>query len=86
MAASKQDIISWFKRGRQDGATHMLVVCDSFDWDDYPVFVPVGASVKNKVEEYRKKEMQRIMEVYNLRLDMDQQMQEHRAWHTEETT
>jgi hypothetical protein len=38
MAATKQDIIGWLDRGKAQGATHVIVVCDTFDWDDYPVF------------------------------------------------
>ena len=38
MTTRQADIRDWLKRA-PDGATHMLVVCDMFDWSDYPVFV-----------------------------------------------
>ena len=34
MAATRSDISQWFDRGKKLGATHMLVVCDTLDWDD----------------------------------------------------
>lgn len=36
---SRNDISSWFDSGIQLGATHMIVVCDTYDYDDYPVYV-----------------------------------------------
>jgi hypothetical protein len=55
----------------------MLVICDTFDHDDYPVYV-------SSVEEARKKaenpgSMQRLMEVYNLSMDREEQLNQHRA-------
>ena len=29
MAADKQDLISWFRRGVENKQTHMIVVCDN---------------------------------------------------------
>lgn len=54
----------WFDEGVEDGATHMIVVCDTFDHDDYPVFVMPSEDVSEKDREYREKSMQRVMEVY----------------------
>ena len=39
MAASLADIKEWFDTGQKLGATHMIVVCDTYDWDDFPVYV-----------------------------------------------
>lgn len=81
MAASKSDIREWFKQGVKDKATHMIIVCDSFDWDDYPVYITSTAKV---AKEYcdsmtTNNNMQQVMEVYNLSMDMDSQLAEHRA-------
>ena len=35
---TKTQISNWLKRARPDD-THMIVVCDTFDYSDYPVFV-----------------------------------------------
>ena len=39
MAVSKEEFNRWVENGREKGATHMISVCDTFDWDDYPVYV-----------------------------------------------
>lgn len=67
MAASLRDIKEWFREGVRDGATHMIVVCDTFDWEDSPVYVKAGEDARAKADGYRDKDMQRVMEVYNLK-------------------
>lgn len=79
MAATKQDIRQWLKEAPKK-ATHMAVVCDTYDWDDYPVYVEKGEDPRAKLISYEKGEnMQTLMEVYNLSMDLDKQMAEHRA-------
>ena len=80
MAATKQEIVSWFKRGVTKGATHMIVVCDTFDWNDYPVFAKTLTEAHVQVTAHNGPNMQRVMEVYDLHADMDEQLAEHRAW------
>ena len=33
------DIGEWFDDGVELGASHMIIVCDTFDHEDYPVYV-----------------------------------------------
>lgn len=68
------DLRRWFKAGKEEGASHMIVVCDTFDWEDYPVYVKSGQDVREVAEEYNGKNMQRLMEVYNLQVDMEIQL------------
>ena len=76
---TKDEIKGWLERGAKDGATHCLVVVDTFDYDHYPVYVAKWESASSKVSEYNRKSMQRVMEVYNLSMDFDKQLNEHRA-------
>lgn len=78
MATTRQDIIGWFKRGKDQGATHMIIVCDTYDWEDYPVYVMPDEDVHKKHSQYSGPNMQKVMEVYNLQKDMDSQMKQHR--------
>lgn len=80
MATTKEDIRGWFKRGKSQKATHFIVVCDTYDHEDYPVFVSKTQDPKVRVQEYNGKEMQRVIEVYNLSLDMETQLNEHRSF------
>ncbi len=74
-------IRGWLEHAIDQGATHMLVVCDTFDMDNYPVYVAPNESARKKVDEYHHKDMQGVIEVYDLSLDIEMQLQERRAWH-----
>lgn len=74
MAATREDIEEWLKNGIEQKCSHVIVVCDTFDYDDYPVYVSKTEDVKEKVKQYDGKQMQKIMEVYNLSLDLDEQL------------
>lgn len=36
---TQDDIREWFLAGTELAATHLIVVCDTFDHEDYPVYV-----------------------------------------------
>lgn len=80
MGTTQEDIARWL-RNAPDGSSHMLVVCDTYDYEDYPVYV------KGR-EEYESKfpldSMQRLMEVYDLGVSHKDQLNEHRAMHPPE--
>lgn len=81
MAATKQDIREWLRRGKESGATHVIVVCDTWDYEDYPVYIEPGQSVSEKLSYYQRADMQKVMEVYNLSMDIEAQLAEGCAWH-----
>lgn len=81
MAATRTNISGWFNRGVKEGATHMIVVCDTYDHEDYPVYVKPGQDPREVAKGYDGTNMQRIMEVYNLKMDKESQLNEHRAFH-----
>lgn len=80
MAASKSQIREWVDRGVKTGATHVIIVYDRWDYEDFPVYVDKGQSVEERVSSYNGKNMCSVMEVYNLSMDIDTQMNEFRAW------
>jgi hypothetical protein len=80
MTASTQDISRWFDTGIEQEATHVIVVCDTYDHDDYPVYVSKGEDVHKVAEKYNGSNMQTIMEVYNMSMDKAKQMAQHRAF------
>ena len=61
--------------------THMLVVCDTFDWEDYPVYVTKDEDVRKKYDEYNGPNMQKVMEVYSYSHNLEDQLNEGRAFH-----
>jgi hypothetical protein len=81
VGTSKAELRTWFDAGVQQGARYMIVVCDSYDHEDYPVYASTDEEVWAKHAEYDGKNMQRIMEVYDLRMPRETQMAEFRAQH-----
>lgn len=58
----------------------MIVVCDTFDYTDFPEYVMPGQDVHLVEAEAAKKPLQRVMEVYNLREDKLEQMRSERVF------
>jgi hypothetical protein len=81
MGTTRSDIRQWIERA-DDDATHMVVVCDEFDHEDYPVYVGPNRNVEVVVREYDSKAMSHVMEVYNLRGDIEAQLAADRAYDT----
>jgi hypothetical protein len=79
MPTSKADIKGWLTRGRDKGATHVIVACDTFDWDDYPVFVMPGQDAREIAKGYDGLNMQRLMEVYHLGMPDEEQLSRFRV-------
>lgn len=77
MAATKSEISQWLKEMRKIGATHMVVKCDTFDWEDYPIFVMPDEDVR----EIANKKGDQLMEVYSANYTDDEQLSERRAVH-----
>ena len=65
--ATKAEIAQWFEQGKKNSEnTHMIVVCDTFNYEDYPVYVKNGESVQKIEDQCNRESMQKVMEVYDL--------------------
>ena len=79
MATTQIEIRHWIAQAQQNpDVTHVIVVCDTYDWEDYPVSVKYTEDIHERVA-YYSKNMQKVMEVYKLSVDLESQLQEHRA-------
>lgn len=79
MPTTREDIERWFDRGVASGHSHMIVMCDTFDHDDYPSFFTGTPEEARAYAEMKGREpMQRLMEVYHLRGDKALQLQSQR--------
>ncbi len=66
MAASKSEIDGWISTAKEMGATHIISVCDTFDYDDYPVYVLPHEDLEEIKKKYDRVNMQKINEVITL--------------------
>lgn len=71
---TKFDIAQWFERGINKRATHLLVACDTFDYEYYPIFAFSEQEAREKYASKHGHNLQKIMEVYNLKKDKEKQL------------
>ncbi len=81
MAATKEEIRNWLEKAKLNKYKYLLVVCDTYDYDDYPIYCEDAQKCRDSYEEHDGKNMQRVMEVYDLSLDFEEQLAEYRAHH-----
>ncbi len=70
----KQKISEWFDEGLKLKASHLIVVCDTFSHDNYPVYTESEERARIEYKEHHAKDMQKVMEVYNLSLSKSEQL------------
>jgi hypothetical protein len=83
MSTTRDDIQRWLDEGKAMGATHVIVATDTFDYEDYPVFVKPGQNAQELADKINGESMQKVMECYSLTLDTEAQLKEGRAHHYE---
>jgi hypothetical protein len=82
MTATKVDIIRWFREGVKQGKKRMIVWCDTYDYSDFPAYTDkTGEELRKYCLSENGHNMKRLMEVYDLEADMDEQLGENRAFH-----
>lgn len=74
---TRDEISAWFDRGISQGSKYMLVICDTFDWDDYPSFHTDEQSARSVMSSPGS--MQKFMEAYDLTGDKEAQLRTRRA-------
>jgi hypothetical protein len=81
MGTTREEIKEWLERGKSKKATHLIVVCDTFSYEDYPVFVKEGEDPKEIAKKYNNlDEMSRVMEVYDLSKNIESKLGENRSF------
>ena len=80
---TKKQIDEWIDKSKTNGADYLMVVCDTYDWEDYPVEIyPKGKKkysydfddLENAVKHFSIN-MNKIMEVYNVHIDKHYEIQ-----------
>lgn len=80
----KEEIREMVTRGNTGEYSHVIICCDTFDYEDYPVYVKYGENIKKVVANYNNGSTKnKVMEVYNYNLDLEKQINEERAYHIE---
>jgi hypothetical protein len=77
MAATREDISLWFDHGVTFNSKYMVIICDTYDWEDYPAYFSNADEARMKMR--APGEMQKVMECYDLGADKEVQMNQFRA-------
>ncbi|KKM82799.1 hypothetical protein LCGC14_1315970 [marine sediment metagenome] len=80
MSASEKEIKGWIEEAQRQKSSHLLIITDTFDYDNYPVFAHGKKDCMKKIEEYNDINMQKVEEVYNMRRSIKKQFKENRSW------
>lgn len=67
------EIRQWFEQGQFLKKDYMIIVCDTYDHEDYPLYT-TKASFWEQHKQHNGVNMQQIMEVYDLNMDMEAQL------------
>ena len=67
MAATRQDVDRWIETAKQNDDEYVISVCDTWDYDDYPVYCKNLEELKQKHQKYNGENMQRINEIIRIK-------------------
>lgn len=73
------EVSEWFDTGKlsSNNYTHMIVVCDTFSYENYPIYVKQDQDIHAILSKYSqnvKKDMQRVLEVYKFSMEKTLQL------------
>lgn len=74
---TRESISDMFDVGEALGATHMIMKLDGFDYTDYPVYCFSDEECTRRLHDNTP--MTRVLEVYDLSQDKEEQLSEHRC-------
>lgn len=78
---TKNELKEWFETiGSPQQHSHMIVVTDTYDYEDYPVYVKLSENVHDVLAKIGNQSMSKITEIYSYSQSILPQLEEHRAW------
>ena len=60
---STEEYNRWIRTAKEKGVKYIISVCDTFDYDDYPVYCKDDAELLEKQSRYDNVNMQKINEI-----------------------
>jgi len=69
MAASRAEVDSWISTAKATKCKYILSVCDTFDWEDYPVYCLDEVELFEEYYAHNNVDMQRINEIIRINKD-----------------
>ena len=63
MAANRNEVDEWIDTARKDKMKFIISVCDTYDWEDYPVYCKDKKELLEVYNNYDRVNMQKINEI-----------------------
>ncbi len=69
-------IREYFERGNTGEYSHLLICCDTYDYEMFPVYVKHGENVEEKIDHYRDPwgKMTNVEDIYDYSLNLEEQL------------
>lgn len=71
----------WLDEGRQKGASHCLIVCDTWDYadgfEDFPVYVMPQENLEEVIRKYPRGGIEVFVEQFDLSSSLDEQVDQY---------
>lgn len=82
MKPDRDRIRKWLENGRTKRSTHVIVVYNVNERDHRPVYVSSGQNIVSRIQSVNQDYAMRPVEVYNMSMDIDNQLLQARTWNT----
>lgn len=69
MAATRQEVDGWIESAKEKKIPFILSVCDTWDYDDYPIFCKDLDELQEEYDKHDGVNMQRVNEVIKIEGD-----------------
>lgn len=66
MVTTQAEVNSWIEEGKSLNMKYIVVVCDCFDYSDFPIYCKNADRKDAVVKEYNNLDLHRVMEVITL--------------------
>ncbi len=66
MSEMSNNMKRWLKEAEEKGAVYVLDVCDTFDYDHYPIYVMDEINLEAIVNEFNGRDMQQVYGTYRV--------------------
>ena len=69
MTASRKDVDNWINTAKTKECKYIISVCDTFDYEDYPVYIQDMNELILSIDKYAGVNMQKINEIIKINDD-----------------
>ena len=66
MAATREDVNRWIDYAKKEGYPFIISVCDTYDYDDYPIYCKNSEEVFKQWNNHNGQNMQKVNEIIRI--------------------